>query len=70
MSEQDYRPQPKTLQKVVNYLESIGLNVYGQSCNLDTGQEFNSLSDFDADDVVKYRKLYEQDAFWRIDEDM
>ena len=54
------RPSRATLHHVVHYLESIGLNVYGPCMDLDTGYRTGNCMDYDADQVVKYRKLKEK----------
>lgn len=61
----DYRPQNRTLLKLVNYLEDIGLEVVGGNCDVDTGEEYEGMKCFSAEDTVKYRKLLENDDFWR-----
>jgi len=69
MTKENYRPQNKTILKVIEYLEQeLGLCVYGQNTNLETGQEFPSHRDFDPEDIIKYRNLIESDGLWR-DED-
>lgn len=60
MPQKEYRPQDRTLRKTVEYLESIGLQVYGQNCDLTTGQLFPALRDFGAGDVVRFRELFEK----------
>jgi hypothetical protein len=55
------RPQNKTIRSVVEYLESIGLSVYGQ--NVDLSESFGilypSCKDYTAEDIILYRKHYE-----------
>ena len=60
------RPRDKTILNLVKYLNSIGLNVYGQTTNLETGEEYCSNSDFAPEDIVKYRKLVEEDKLWNV----
>jgi hypothetical protein len=55
------RPQDKTLKNVVQYLEDIGLSVYGPNVDLESGIRFHALRDFNPEEVIKYRKLYEYD---------
>lgn len=62
--EEIVRLQNKTLKHAVEYLESIGLSVYGQNCDVETGEQFPSLRVFGPEDVVKYRKLYEKYELW------
>ncbi len=65
MSNKPYRPQAKTIKAVVEYLKAeLGLSVYGQNVNLNSGEEYPSLMDYDADDIIKYRKLVENDELW------
>ena len=54
------RLQDKTLRNAVEYLESIGLAVYGPCMDLDTGFAYGAQMDYDADRVMKYRKLKEE----------
>lgn len=54
------RPNDATLHHIVQYLEALGLTVYGPCMDLDTGYRIGALMDFDADAVVKYRALKEQ----------
>ena len=55
------RLQDKTLRNAVEYLESIGLAVYGPHMDLDDGSTEGSCMDYDAEAVLKYRKLKERD---------
>lgn len=65
MSKKSYRPQNKTIVQVITYLEEeLGLSVYGTSCDLNSGQFFEGLRDFTADEVVQFRKLLEADELW------
>lgn len=63
------RPQDRTLKNVINYLNEIGLSVYGQNTNLETGQQFPALRDYDAEQVIKFRKLKESKKLWYAKED-
>jgi hypothetical protein len=63
------RPQAKTIRNVVAHLNEMGLFVYGQCTNLETGQAFPSNMDFDADDIIKYRRMLEKDEIWMEGED-
>lgn len=58
--EMDYRPRNNTLRNVVNYLESIGLEIMGPCVDLETGIRFAAHRNFNAEQTVQYRKLYEQ----------
>lgn len=51
-------PSPKTIKRVVEYLESIELGVYGPCVDLDTGTYYGANMDLGPDEVLKYRKLY------------
>lgn len=55
------RPQNKTLRQVIEHLESIGLSVYGPNVDVETGLLYHSLKDYNAEDAIKYRRLYEHD---------
>lgn len=58
------RPQDRTIRQVVAYLESMGLGVYGPNTDLSDGELRGGFMDLSGDEVVKYRKLHEKDAFW------
>lgn len=60
----DHRPSPKTMVRVIEYLNSIDLHVYGPNCDLRTGEVYPSLRDYSGMDAVKYRKLFEKDELW------
>lgn len=64
------RPQAATIRAVVEYLASIELNVYGPCADLKSGARFESgsLMDYDADQVLQYRKLYEGDKLFDVNE--
>lgn len=64
MSVKEYRPNDQTLLKVIKYIESLDLCVYGPMTDLETGEEMPSNRDFDAEDVIKYRKLVENNELW------
>jgi hypothetical protein len=53
------RPNDSTLRRVVAYLDSIGLRVYGSAVDLSTGEQESACMDYDPDAVVQYRQLYE-----------
>jgi hypothetical protein len=53
------RPQNNTLAQMVRYLESIGLSVYGPCIDLQTGYRYGACMDYDAERVLRYRKLHE-----------
>lgn len=62
------RPNNATLRNVVEYLESIGLCVYGSHCDLDTKTLYTSgCQDFHAEDVIRYRKIEEAGAWTKAD---
>lgn len=50
-------PRVETVRRVVDYLESIGLAVYGPAMDLQTGEATGANMDYDSEDVVQYRKL-------------
>lgn len=49
-----YRPRTDLLLNVVNYLESIGLQVYGPCMDLEDGQGFYGNMDFNSKDVITF----------------
>ncbi len=57
MTDTKRRPNNKTIRKVIEYLESVGLSVYGQCADLDAGVLYQSNMDYGADDVLKYIKV-------------
>jgi hypothetical protein len=58
------RPSAKTIRHMVAWLEQHGLRVYGQSIDADTGREFDGLSDYTADDVIKITRLLNAGKTW------
>lgn len=60
MSNKSYRPQDKTLRKVIPYLESIGLYLYGDNVDLEKGEIHYAQRDYDTEDALKYRQLKEK----------
>lgn len=54
----------KTVQKFMDYLSEIGLSVYGQSMNAETGEELGAFMDYNAAEIVARRKHIEQDTLW------
>lgn len=62
------RPRSQTIRDVINYLESIDLAIYGPCVHLDSGLIYPSQMDYDADDVIKYRNLYEKDQLEYIND--
>lgn len=61
-------PSPKTIKRVVEYLESIGLSVYGPMTTLATGAQYCGCRDFSPDAVLVYRKLYQEDKLFPADQ--
>lgn len=61
------RPQNRTLRRVVEYLDSIGIGLYG-SVDLDTGEYGPGCRDYGPDDILKYRRMMENDEVWSADE--
>lgn len=57
------RPTNKTILNIIKYLNDIGLSIYGPNIDVDTGELFDSLRDYDPESVVKFRELYEKDCF-------
>lgn len=54
----------KTVQKFMDYLSEIGLSVYGQNMNTETGEELDAFMDYNATEIVARRKHIEQDTLW------
>jgi hypothetical protein len=52
------RPQAKNLKRVVEYLEAIGLAVYGNNHDLKTGDRRLGHRDYDPQDVITYRRRW------------
>ena len=55
--------QQKTVQKFIDYLEDLGLSVYGPCMSKD-GCEYPSHMDYDAEKIVTRRKLMDADAIF------
>lgn len=62
------RYQLKTVQKFLDYLNEIGLSVYGQSMTLD-GEELPACMDYDAEEIVARRKHTENETFWSAEDE-
>lgn len=61
-------PANKTIIAVIEYLDNhLGLSLYGQCRNLETGEELQSLMDYSAEDAIKLRKLIRYDQLWSRD---
>ncbi len=53
--------RPKTLIKVIDYLEQeLGLEVIGSNIDSETGYYYGGLRSFNADEVIQLRKFYMQ----------
>lgn len=63
MADRTPRPQTRKLREVVEYLESIGLHVYGPNVDLDTRKKGPALRDFSAQEVLWYRRILEEGGF-------
>lgn len=64
------RPRASTIRAVVAHLNELGLDVSGQMVDLDTGEERPSQRYYDADEIIKLRRLIETDATWYDDSRM
>lgn len=51
------KPNSRTVRRVVEHLEEIGLAVYGPCMDLSEGVDLGGYMDYHADEVIKYRKL-------------
>lgn len=58
------RPNNKTISRVIAYLNTLGIDLYGQCIDLDTGETFTGLMDYNEEDVFKLMKLVQKNAFW------
>lgn len=63
------RPQAKTIRAVIEHLEAMGLEVMGPNVDPASGIEYYGNRCFTADEVVKYRRLYEADQITSLDEE-
>ena len=60
--------KPATLRKVITYLEEeLGLSVYGSFRDLENKTVGPGCMDYDADSVIKYRKLLMDNAEFTIE---
>lgn len=59
------RPQKRTIKKVIDFLDELGLSVYGQNMDVDSGQEFPSLRYYDLEDIIKRYNHIKNDTLWR-----
>lgn len=62
------RPNTKTLQRVFEYLDELGLSVYGAYINVDTGQMYGGCKDYTVEEVIKLDKLIANDELWKDDD--
>lgn len=63
------RPTNNNLRNIVEYLHSIGIYTYGSWTDLKTGEQRHGYMDLGAEDIVKYRKLYEKGELFHEKED-
>lgn len=63
------RPQARTIRAVIEHLEEMGLEVMGPHTNLETGRRMGACMTYDADDVLRFRYLYEHDKLHDPTED-
>jgi hypothetical protein len=59
------RPTRKQIERVVNWLESIQVSLYGGNMDTETGQEYPSCMDYDVDDCIKRHDHIKKDTLWR-----
>jgi hypothetical protein len=52
------KPHARTITQVVNYLEHIGLSVYGANHTLPDGDLYLGQRDYRPQDVITYRRLW------------
>jgi hypothetical protein len=52
------KPQARTIKQVVEYLNQIGLFVYGQAHDLETGDMFLGQRDYNAQSIITYRRKW------------
>ncbi|QVJ07723.1 hypothetical protein S1R3Y_000014 [Vibrio phage vB_ValP_VA-RY-3] len=55
------KPRKQTLKNVIEYLDSLGLSVYGAYVDLDTGEAQPGCRDYSLEDIIKLDKLLEED---------
>lgn len=58
------RPSATAIKEAVEYLESLGLNIYGANIDLTDGEVRPSQRDYSTTDILKLRKLIEKDDLW------
>jgi hypothetical protein len=63
------RPSDARLLAMVQYIRSLGLDVYGGYTNLRTGEEMPGCMDYSPRQVVTYRKLKESGKLHEPDEE-
>lgn len=51
------RPPTKTIKRVVEWLESQGLSIYGPNVNLEHGFQYPSCRDYDFEAIMKLAAL-------------
>lgn len=61
------RPQARTIRKVVEHLEELGLSVYGPNMDRD-GCEYPSLMDYSVEDILCRRRHIDRDSLYRSEE--
>jgi effector-binding domain-containing protein len=50
------RPNTKTIEKVFAWLEDHGMEVAGPNCDVDTGQGYHGMKNYNADTAIKLAK--------------
>lgn len=60
------RPAEQTIISFLAWLQEHGLRVYGPTIDKETGEEFESLMDYTAEDVIKITKLLDEERTWTM----
>lgn len=53
------KPRRATIKRVIEYLESQGLEIMGPNVDVETGQQFGGCKCYSADDALKFCQLEE-----------
>ena len=61
------KPNRKTIENMINYFSEIGLTVYGPNMDAESGEEFCSLMDYTADEIILRAKHIKNDTLWDSD---
>lgn len=63
------RPNKKTVARVIKWLnEELGVELSGQCIDLEDGEMYQSMMNYDAEDVEKLYKLQQRGLLWEREE--